>query len=375
MTLSSTVPDPQAATVSARGTISPEALERFVYLVGSPRSGTTVITRSFYLSDRVFECPNPTRFTQQVWKHRNKVDARLLMQIFKMPKFMQERGLLKGMEREARAPIARKMHDAFETKHLGRMYQLYPLLHSLDQACAKRPERALCWADKGNDVYGLFAIARYLPQAKFILIVRDPRPTVASMTRQIARSRERIGLDSANLASLVASCLYWRNMMQSFLRLDARYPGRAMFLRYEDFVRKPEETINRALEFATGERMPAEALRAAISRFPHSKKHDRSAVGFGIDHRPLERWRRMLSDEQIKVATALTWRTARKLGYEIERPRSRLVVLRALAGLKGWRKRATLAAKLVYLELMERLTPARGAANARDSSSTRLSVI
>ena len=92
------------AGVNRRG-LTPEALERLVYLVGSPRGGTTVITRSFYLSERVFACPNPTRFTHRVWRHRNKVDGRLLTEIFKMPTFYHERRALRTLDPAERSRV------------------------------------------------------------------------------------------------------------------------------------------------------------------------------------------------------------------------------------------------------------------------------
>jgi hypothetical protein len=349
--------------------LTPEQLERFVYLVGSPRGGTTVIMRAFYLSDRVFPCPNPTHFTHQVWKYRNKVDSRLLRQIFKLPKFYREGRTLKALDPAELLRIRRLTHNAFATRNLGRMYQLYPLLHSLDVACTKEPERALCWADKANDVYGLLDIPRSLPKAKFIFIIRDPRATIASMTGQAARTREKAGLPPGQrLHALIAGALYWRNMMQTFLRFGRRYPDRTLFIRYEDFVQEPERSINRLLDFAVGEAMPEETLRAGLSQFPHKTKHDRSAHGRGIDVRPLERWRRMLTGEEIELATALTWRTARKLGYEIDAPWGRFPTLSALSGLKGWRSRAASSAKLGYLALMEWATPRAATSGQGDNA-------
>jgi hypothetical protein len=230
----------------------------------------------------------------------------------------------------------------------------------------------LCWADKGNDVYGLFDIARYLPKGKFIFIIRDPRATLASMKSQMVRSRGEEDSSQASLSALVASCIYWRNMMQTFLRLNRRYPGRAIFLPYEDFVREPEKTINRALEFATGERMLEAALQEGLSQFPHKKKHERkhgrTVQDFGVDYQPLERWRRMLSKDEVELVAALTWRTALKLGYSIDPPIRRFGALAALAKLKGWRRRIVSSAQLGYLALMERATPWRS--KSADSTAT-----
>ena len=354
-------------TATTRRTpLTSEQLERFVYLIGSPRGGTTVIMRSFYLSERVFSFPSMTRFTQHIWRHRNKVDRRLLRQIFRLPKFYREGRNLTALEPAESTRIKRQIHDAHATQDLGQMYQLYPLIYSLDPTCAKDPDKALCWADKGNDVYGLFDIPRSMPRAKFIFIIRDPRATVASMKGQVVRSQAEVGLHGGGLNALIASCFYWRHMMQTFLRFNRRHPDRTMFIRYEDFVREPEGSINRLLNFAVGEPMPEATLRAELSRFQHKRKHDRKADGHGIDVKPLERWRRMLTGDEIELVTALTWRTGVKLGYEIDPPQGRFMALLALKELKGWHKRMLSAAKLGYLALMESVTPRRSPSAAGD---------
>jgi hypothetical protein len=262
--------------------------------------------------------------------------------------------------------------DAFATRHLGKLYQLYPLLYSLDPACEKNGARALCWADKANDVEGLFDLPRYLPQAKFIFITRDPRAAIASMRGQVVKTRQEAGLAGRELTALFSGCTYWRNMMQTFLRFARRYPDRSMFIRYEDFVDAPEEAINRLLDFAGGDRMPEDMLQAGISQFRHKRKHDKhSATGTGIDRRPLDRWRRMLEAPEVELTTALTWRTARKLGYEIDAPRGRFTRLKSLARLKGWRTRAVSSAKLAYLEVVECFVPNRNPALAPAGTALR----
>jgi Domain of unknown function (DUF4112)/Sulfotransferase family len=351
-------PETAPVQVANMGNIAPDVLDRLVYLVGSPRGGTSIIKNSFFLSDRVFSLPTMTLFTNRVWRYRKRLNRHLLRQSFERPKFYRKDAVLTFLEEPARAHLERRMQDAFAQQHLGRMYQLYPLLYALDPDCHKDARRALCWADKANDVYGLFDIPRYLPKSKFILIARDPRATVASMQRQTLMSRAIPATPQETLAALVESCLYWRHMMQSCLRFSRRHPDRSLFIFYEEFVHDAEKAINRLHDFAVGERMPEDALRAGLSQFSHKRKHDRSAHGFGIDTRPLERWRRMLQPEELDVAVALTWRTARKLGYDIAPPEGSFTALRAVARLGGWRCRAIAAAKLVYLEVMEGLTPA-----------------
>lgn len=338
--------------------IPEDVLDRLVYIVGSPRGGTTIIARSFFLSDRVFTFPGFTQFTRNVWHHRKKMSPSLLRRIFRLPKYYHELRILKSLDERVRRKMERDIQDAFAAKDLGRLYKIYPRLYALDPDCAKDGARALCWSDKANDIIGLFDIARSMPKARFIFIIRDPRATIASMRGQIVMSRGEEDRPSARAAGLINSAIYWRNMMQTFLRFARRYPERTMFVRYEDFVDDPEETINRLLEFGAGERMSGEALSAGFAHFKHGRKHDRSATGFGIDSRPVDRWRRMLSEEEVYLVAALTARTGRKLGYDIGSAGIAPVV-KALRRIESRRTRAVTAAKLAYLGARALIVPRR----------------
>jgi hypothetical protein len=99
--------------------------------------------------------------------------------------------------------------------------------------------------------------------------------------------------------------------------------------------------------------MAKEALRDGLSKLRHRRKHERSVMGSGVDHRPVDRWRRMLSAEEIDLATALTWRTARKLGYDLNAPKNIAIVPRAIAKIHAWPLPAILAAKFAYLGAAE----------------------
>jgi hypothetical protein len=304
----------------------------------------------------VFSFPSLTRFTNQVWRYRNKVDARMLRQIFMIPKFLRGGKVRKGLDEPTRRRLERHVQDAFKSKHLGRMYSLYALHYSLHSDCKKDPAKARCWADKANDVYGLTDIPRYMPKAKFIFIIRDPRAGIASMQGQTVKARAEEGSLAARHAALVDSAFYWRNMMQTLLRFAHRYPERTLFIRYEDFVLDPVAAMNRLHEFAVGARMDQEALAAGLAQFKFRRKHDKTSTGDGIDRKPLERWRTMLTPAEADLVSALTWRTGRKLGYDVEPPKGLAVAPRAIASLKSMKHRARSLAKHLYLAAVEPFT-------------------
>jgi hypothetical protein len=345
-----------------------DVLDRLVYIVGSPRSGTTVISNSFYLSPNVLSFPNQTQFTNVIWRYRRKLDAPLLQRLFRLPHFFRglERDVIEQMDEVSRKHLARRVHTAFASKSLADMFRLYPLIYSLSADFPKDRSQLRCWADKAVDIEGLFEIGRSLPKSKLIFITRDPRGTIASMTLQTIMSRGDDNESRQRRTALVRSAIYWRHLMQTFLLFAKRYPGRYMFVRYEDFVEDAEKTINDMLAFGAGERMSLELLNAGLSQFKYSRKHNRSNLGSGVDRSPLERWRKMLTEEEIALLTAMTWRTSRKLGYDIGQE-SVVSVIRALSQLSG-REQAAASAKFAFLELRELSVPSRDALEAREAT-------
>ena len=351
--------DTKNAPVAAPAQPVPQdVLDRFVYIVGSPRSGTTIMSHSFYMSPNVLSFPSQTQFTNTVWRYRRKLDSRVLRRLFRLPEFFHERAVVKAVDEATRQKLERRIHDAFATKSLAKMYQLYPLIYSLSADFPKDRSQLRCWVDKAVDINGLFDIARDMPKSRQIFIIRDPRGTIASMTLQTIKTRGDENERRARQAALLSSAIYWRNMMQTFLLFAKRYPDRCMFVRYEDFVEDAEGTINNMLAFGAGERMSEEALSAGLAQFKFKRKHDPNAVGSGIDRQPLERWRKMLTEDEIRLLTAMTWRTARKLGYDIER-QPVAPVMRATSQLAGRREQAAVSAKFTFLELRELTVPSR----------------
>ena len=76
----------------------------------------------------------------------------------------------------------------------------------------------------------------------------------------------------------------------------------------------------------------------------------------------------MLTEAEIKLLTAMTWRTARKLGYDIER-QSVAPVMRAVSQIAGRRDQAAASAKFTFLELRELTVPARAIAGEASLTS------
>jgi hypothetical protein len=56
-----------------------------------------------------------TQFTICVWRHRNKIDSRLLRQIFKMLRFYPKHAILKGLDDSRRKRLMRRFSGCWSS--------------------------------------------------------------------------------------------------------------------------------------------------------------------------------------------------------------------------------------------------------------------
>ncbi len=152
-------------------------------------------------------------------------------------------------------------------------------------------------------VHCVARIRRVFPQARFVVITRNPLDTVASLNKRHAklqRSAERWMLDTAPTEELI------------------RNAG-ALHIRYEDLTTAPEQTFQRICDFL-GLFWEPGIIGAGDTVYEHTSGHAnmqlrRQQVREAITPR-IGTWRQSLSAEAAKQVAELTAETARALGYD-----------------------------------------------------------
>jgi hypothetical protein len=145
---------------------------------------------------------------------------------------------------------------------------------------------------------------RLFAESGFIGIVRDPRDVVASqMGRGFERSVERI----AN---------HWRDYYSRFQWMVRLHRRRAVLVRYEDLVTRPEPQYERifgmlGLEYGDEVRRYWES-KASIHRTRHNNA---PAVGQELFTRSLGRWQNDLAAAQAAQVERVCRRLMYRLGY------------------------------------------------------------
>ena len=312
---------------------SSDALDRLVYLIGPARGGTSIIHRSMNVHPNTLVLPNVSYFMQRVWRYRNKVHERLLHDILRMPGFWDNNALRSRLSEEQYSAHRQLVNAALASRDLAQLYKLYPLTYSLTGASGKDPGAVKVWHDKQNDWRYLDPLAKAFPKAKFIFVMRDPRSVALSGSLRVSAKAGEVA-EARKRDDVVNVALYWRFLSQRCLDFAKGYPGRAIFVRFEDFMTSPVETMNRVFSFTMDAPMEEAALRTALATVRGGGTNVTSEYT-GVSTEPLARWKEALGAQEIDMIEVLTAPTARKLGYDIERPDGAFAMLRRLREVGG----------------------------------------
>lgn len=223
---------PRRITASAQ-LLPTTTLDRFhaspVFVVGCPRSGTTLLQRLLGQHARVAIAPE-THFVRRFWAERRRYGdlrddqryAALLSDVVDIPAW-PELGVDAAEFRHAAWRGPRNYADIF-----GLLLQLFADHHEATTVGEKTP----------NHVLAMPTLAAFFPRARFVHIVRDPRAVVDSW-RTVPWST----------GSVVGDAEVWRRYARSARHIATRGFPPLHQVRYEDLVTDPQGELRRIGDF------------------------------------------------------------------------------------------------------------------------------
>jgi hypothetical protein len=190
-------------------------------------------------------------------------------------------------------------------------------MHYIWQLDSPKPWHELQYIGDNTPLYvmAIPVIQEFLPDAKFIHMVRDPRDVVTSTLKM------RFGADDPVIAALE-----WHVALGCWLLAERIVPAeRRMECRYEDLCTLPKETMNRLAKFV--DHTEAEAMQAlADHASPAAKENTGFATVAAAEHHtrltePVDasrigRYKVELSAKQIQKIEAIAQYGMLAYGYE-----------------------------------------------------------
>lgn len=168
------------------------------------------------------------------------------------------------------------------------------------------------------------AMLRDFPDAKFVHVLRDPRDNYLALKRRMtARGGGKANRDGYHPIIFLGNRLM--ASLESAHRNVALYPDRYRVLFYEDLIDEPERVMRQLAEWIG---LPWRASLLQPSRFGtpwggNSVAPDLRGRLRPFDRRPIGRWKRELSEREVRVAEEIIRRAGLEDRYPLTRRTAR----------------------------------------------------
>lgn len=273
-----------------------------IFVVGAPRSGTTLLTRildahpAIALTDEII-------FFDIILKARAEVpaldSAERIDRLFELMPAMDHVRYWRGME--ATLAETRRRLLAAPRPSYALLFLLLMQVHA-EQKGARRFGDKTPW-----NVRHLERIVGIFPDARIIHLVRDPRANVASRRRLPDTSQDVL----SNAVKWRLDVLAARRFAEGPLATPARFHE----LRYEDLVQEPEARV-RAICAFIGEPFAPEMLAFHTDHDVMFKDQPwKEGVFRPVNTGSLEQWRKALSPAQARLIELVCAREMARHGY------------------------------------------------------------
>jgi hypothetical protein len=291
------------------------------FIMGRPRSGTTLLTTLFNAHPNVKIAPEfPIMlFLYQQFKNV-KVWDEATIRSFVDHAFYYSGSSKINSRRVENLKIDKEfiIGELLKHKEDGNI-QLF--LKSINYyAFSLYEKKETLWIGDKNPVYSIFAhrFRKIFPDAKFICIVRDYRDNFISIRRLVEKE---IAVEAPSIPLQVGR---WRYFVKLFLDCKKRYPDQYYILKYEDLVTKQEETFRSLCDFL--------GIVYDPKVFEFYKKKEETIEAYGtptwekfhenlmkpINTSRMNTWQNDLTKAQVSLADHVAGKYADLLGYERE---------------------------------------------------------
>lgn len=277
-----------------------------VFIVGSPRSGTTLLYHTLLSAGNFAIYRSETHIFNVFAPHygdlRTPANRRKMVDEWLQSKYFRLTGL---DAEETRAHLMR------ECRNPGDFLRIV----MENTARAQKVER---WAENTPEhLLYLREIKRTIPEALFIHIIRDGRDVALSLDKK--RWVQPFLWDRPD--SPLVCGLYWEWMVRVGRRAGPALGPDYLEVRYEDLVQEPRQTLARLGQFIEHDLDYDRILQVAIGsvREPDTSfPRDRAEEGFN----PVGRWKNALPTPQLARLEGLIGPYLMELGYPVSTPAS-----------------------------------------------------
>ena len=267
-----------------------------IYIIGIGRSGSTLLTKTLNRHEKIKAIPEIPVFLffANKYQHIQGKNQRLEDEVNNYLKLIQKTRPIEQVDITS--------DNSFSHSNYNNYYDFTLELYSKFKIENKSKKHEI-YIDK-NPHYSLFieTIMKLDKNAKFIVLVRDPRDNILSRKTKVNNKPGNIAYNSFRYR-------FFYEKIQAFTKNKKFF-----FLKYEDFVSKPDNSIKSILNFIgiEGE------IKSSVDKVQNSKFEieNKSLENFANHHfkelnQPIhdghiQKWKKELSDQENKMIESIT---------------------------------------------------------------------
>jgi hypothetical protein len=278
-----------------------------IFIVGAPRSGTTLLRNMLNRHPAIAIC-RETDFHRLVYERRRSFGSlgdlrnrqRLVKEYLATPRIQRLRLNLPALEQTL-------LREGTGCEALfASLLRFYAQVHGKRRCGEKTPRHALFTE----------TLCEWYPGARILHILRDPRDVVASLRRMPWADRNVLGNARLWLSSNLAA---WRS------RLRPQY----LMVRYEELVASPEQELGRVCAFVGEEYFPSMLVP---NQDPNTQQPWYRRAEERLTTERIGKWREQLPLEEAALVDWFVGRHLHTFGYgAVTHPPARLAIARDVA--------------------------------------------
>jgi hypothetical protein len=291
----------------ARPVAERRRMKRPVFIVGCPRSGTTLLYSMLVASGGFAVYRKETYFYDLLPRFRDLATVQGQQRFAR--EFLQGYlGHVPGLDVE---PFVRSALD-----QCRRPEEFLPLLltaitsaQQMDRWIEATPAHVLCMNE----------IERAVPDALFVHVIRDGRD--CALSNNLQRWIPTLPWDKTRRLGVAA--LLWESMVRAGRAYGRANPSRYLELQFEDLIGSPSETLNRVgafidhdLDYDRIRQNPVHAMKHPNTSFREETSR--------ADFNPVGRWKEKLTTDDVRLCEALVGRCLTDIGYSLAYPATAL---------------------------------------------------
>lgn len=284
-----------------------------VFVIGTPRSGTTLTARMLGNHPRLF-MPGETHYFDDVYARRDqlgpptepkgaaRIAERLITLYGRYNEPMDQARVESLTDRSRLADLI--------SEHCSDYGQVLRLFMELQMRAA---EGAIWGNNAPRDIFNIKDIHAFFPDARIIVCVRDPRDFLGSYKGKWRATAQAEVDRLKRLYHPVVTSFLWKSSMKQLPAIERVFaPEQVQVQRYEQLVTSPEESA-RALCRHVGVEYDPHMLEVEFSNSSDSQ----GTAGL-IFPTSVGSWRKRISEEEAWIAERICSTEMRRLGYASE---------------------------------------------------------